>query len=63
MTIDSQDPTRLADFWGRLLGYVRLENFTASIRIGPPDCRGPVLLFAHHEPLPVSKNRLHFDHA
>lgn len=61
VTIDSADPTRLVDFWGTLLGYVRLENFTASIRIGPSDGRGPVLLFTPQQPAPTSKNRLHFD--
>ncbi|WP_181063659.1 VOC family protein [Nocardia nova] len=61
VTIDAANPARLADFWAQLLGYARLENFTDSIRLGPPTGHGPILLFTHQAPAPKSKNRLHLD--
>ncbi|TKJ21332.1 VOC family protein [Blastococcus sp. CCUG 61487] len=62
MTIDCADPERLAAFWGALLGYRRERTFTSSIRIGPGDGHGPVLLFAPQDPgTKAVKNRLHLD--
>ncbi|MEV0355504.1 VOC family protein [Nocardia sp. NPDC050697] len=60
VVIACRDPARLAAFWGELLGYIRLENFTDSIRLGPPDGDGVVLLFAA-APAPTANNRLHLD--
>ena len=61
LTIDCDDPERLAAFWCALLGYERQENFTASIRIGPRSGAGPVLLLAPNATPKTAKNRLHLD--
>lgn len=61
LTIDCDDPERLAVFWCALLGYRRQENFTASVRIGPPSGAGPALLFSPGATPKRTKNRLHLD--
>ena len=61
LTIECDDPERLAAFWCALLGYQRRENFTASVRIGPRSGAGPVLLFAPNATPKRAKNRLHLD--
>ena len=58
LTIECDDPERLAAFWCALLGYQRQENFTTSVRIGP---RSPVLLVAPNATPKRAKNRLHLD--
>ncbi|GAA4726456.1 VOC family protein [Nocardioides endophyticus] len=72
--IDSSDPTALADFWCRVLGYVVLHEGDDYVEIGPakvPDTellegirRGPVapaLLFVPVPEAKARKNRLHLD--
>ncbi|MFC8528873.1 VOC family protein [Nocardia sp. NPDC057227] len=61
VVIAARDPARLAEFWSALLGYVRQENFTDSIRLGPPEGAGVVLLVAPADPALTVSNRLHFD--
>jgi hypothetical protein len=74
ISIDCADPTRLADFWCAVLGYVVLDAEDGLIEIGPPGRsdadlldgvrRGPVppTIFLCRVPeTKTVKNRLHFD--
>lgn len=61
LTIDCQDPERLAAFWSALLDYEPRESFTASVRIGPSSGAGVDLLFAPGGVPKAAKNRLHLD--
>jgi predicted enzyme related to lactoylglutathione lyase len=60
VTIDCQDPQRLADFWSAVLGGRVTESLPGWRRVTAAD-GGPVLTF---QPVPepkVGKTRLHLD--
>ena len=66
LNIDSQEPTRLADFWQAALGWRRTHETDDEIVLEPPagspqDGVAPDLLFARVPEPKTVKNRLHLD--
>ena len=66
VNIDSQEPTRLADFWQAALGWRRTHETDDEIVLEPPagspqDGVAPDLLFARVPEPKTVKNRLHLD--
>ena len=60
---DAADPHRLADFWGRALGYVAEPGYDDpdGASIIDPDGSGPAIGFLRVPEPKTSKNRMHID--
>jgi predicted enzyme related to lactoylglutathione lyase len=64
--VDSQDPSRIATFWGAALGWRRTYQDDDEIVLEPPagsaeEGVGPDILFLRVPEDKIVKNRLHFD--
>ena len=65
LVLNCRDPSRLAAFWGEVLGYTELARDADSIEIGPVGTgfgglRPTIVFQAHATPTP-GLLRLHFD--
>lgn len=61
ISLDAEQPQRLADFWSAVLGWQVVDEDETGISIGAADGSGPTLdLLVVTEPKTV-KNRLHLD--
>lgn len=64
ITIDSNDPGALAEFWKSALGYVTLADDDGYVMIAPPGVgfgEGRYLAFQQVPEHKITKNRVHFD--
>ncbi|HEX4442991.1 MAG TPA: VOC family protein [Galbitalea sp.] len=61
VTIDCENPQRVAEFWLAFLDYETIANSTDSIQTADPRGDGPRLLFTPAGGPTTEKNRLHFD--
>ncbi|MEV6430478.1 VOC family protein [Nocardia sp. NPDC051463] len=66
LVIDAADPDRLAEFWGKVLGYVELgREDDGSIEIGPPAAGfggpQPTMILIPSSAPRTGKLRLHID--
>jgi len=63
VTIDCVDPTSLAEFWSRALGYVQVADLGGYLILRPADgSPGGLTVSLQEVPEPsVGKNRLHLD--
>lgn len=62
ITIEANDPNRLATFWENLLGYEQVFHPTKSVRLDDPSGLGPTILLQPGSTKPAAqKNRWHFD--
>lgn len=59
LTIDCENPERLARFWAEVLGYSVTEAETGTVEISGPS--RPSLVFAEVPESKTKKNRLHID--
>jgi hypothetical protein len=61
LPLDSADPERDAEFWGRLTGWVRVEG-AGLVSLRHPSLKGPLLELAPElVPKGEAKNRMHLD--
>jgi len=62
LTLDANDPARLAEFWAAALGYTALDEAGAFTALIPADERDPLLVIQRVGESPVGgKNRMHLD--
>lgn len=61
ITIDAENPQRLAEFWAASLAYQVAFADADEVGIEPPDDAGPALLFVPVPESKAGKNRVHLD--
>lgn len=61
LTLDANDPERLATFWAEALGYRCLGGSGAFWPLLPADATEPVLVIQQVDEPPSGKNRMHLD--
>jgi predicted enzyme related to lactoylglutathione lyase len=61
LSVDAQDPARLAGFWAALLGWERAEHGDGAVALRPTDDTDFGLRFRPADERKTSQNRMHFD--
>src|SRR5919112_1398610 len=61
LSVDAQDPARLAHFWAGLLGWDVAEGHNGGVALRPTDDTGFELRFHPTDAPKTSQNRMHFD--
>jgi predicted enzyme related to lactoylglutathione lyase len=65
LTVDARDPSRVAEFWCQVLGWVVLDRDEDGVlTIAPPGARPDACMTIDVAPVPepkTTKNRLHLD--
>src|SRR5919112_4920304 len=61
LSVDAQDPARLAHFWAGLLGWDVAEGHNGGVALRPTDDTGFELRFHPTDEPKTSQNRMHFD--
>lgn len=61
LVLDCRDPSSLAPFWARALGYIELGKVDNYVLLAPNGQPGPNLLLQQVPEVKSAKNRMHLD--